>query len=134
MATKFNGTKILVSVGGTAIAAATSHSLSLSSDMADITSKDSLGWKEILPTLKSWSIDEDALLAYDATVGYVQLFGALKDRTKVTLVFTNDTVGDQAFTGEAYITSLDTDGPMEDAATFSCSFEGTGVLAMTTIT
>lgn len=130
----FNGTKILVYVDGIAIAGGTSHSLSLSSDMADITSKDSAGWKEILPTLKSWSIDVDSLLAYTGTRGYKQLFEYLKNRTKVSVKFRNDVSGDQTFKGDMYITSLDSDGPMEDAATFSCSLEGTGELVMTTIT
>ena len=141
--TKLNGTKIAFylgttvaaeATGGTKLGAATSHSLSLQSDMADVTTKDSLGWKEIIPTLKSFTIDVDALLTYDETYGYESLFDALINRTPLYFRLSTDATGDEKWFGACYITSLEQNNPMEDAVTYKASFEGTSNLTRSTTT
>ena len=144
MSTKLNGTKIglytgtttgvYASGGGTKIGSATAHSLSISSETADVTSKDSAGWKEIIPTLKSFTIDIDALMAYDETHGYEVLNDALINRTLLYVKLSTELTGEEKWYGTVYITSLEQNNPMEDAVTYTASFEGTGVLTRATTT
>lgn len=141
--TKLNGTDLgiylgttvaAMATGGTLLGAATSHTLSMQSEMADVTTKDSGGWKEIIPTLKSFTIDVDALLTYDETYGFESLFDALINRTPLYFRLSSEDTGDEKFYGQCYITSLEQNNPMEDATTYTASFEGTGILTRATIT
>jgi predicted secreted protein len=50
-----NGTKMLLYVGGVAVAGATSHSLSLNMDTRESTNKDSEGWRELMESVRSWT-------------------------------------------------------------------------------
>src|SRR3990167_2590274 len=127
--TKINGTRLGLYIAGTLLGAATSHSLSLSGNSMDVTTKDSGGWKEILPGLKEWSIDCDALRADDQTgKGHKDIFDALVNRTKLSVKFRTATTGDEAFVGEVYVTSFEKNAGLEEAASYSASFEGTGAL------
>lgn len=132
--TPFNGTKMLLYSGSTAIAASKSHSLSFSSEMMDVTTKDSGGFKEILPALKSWTIDCEGLVAFDNANNYELLFDALKNRTKLSVKLDNSVVGDERLKGDCYISSLEMNAPMEDVVSFTASFEGTAALTRETIT
>jgi len=132
--TKLNGTKIALYYSGSKIGAATSHSLSLQTETADVTTKDSLGWKEIIPTLKSWSTDMDALMTFDETVGYEALYDAFINRTLLYVKLSTEVTGEEKFYGTAYITSLEANAPQEDAVTYSCSIEGTAALTRATVT
>lgn len=132
--TKLNGTKIAFYYSGSKVGAATSHSLSIQSDMADVTTKDSSGWKEIIPTLKSFSIDTDALMTYDETTGFEALMDALTTRTLIAFKLSTEITGEEKFYGNCYITSLEQNAPQEDAVTYSASFEGTGTLTRATVT
>lgn len=134
--TKINGTKILVYSAGTAIGAATSHSLTIESDTMDVTTKDSAGWAEILPTLKSWSIDVEALLTFDETPkrAYDYLYDAFIARTELTVKFSSEVSGEDKYYGQAYITSAPIEAPMEDKVTYSVTFQGTGALTRQVIT
>ncbi len=51
----------------------TECSISMSTDMRDITTKTSGGWRELLPGLKSASVSLSGLFAEDATNGFKQL-------------------------------------------------------------
>lgn len=141
--TKINGTKIGIylgttvaaeSTGGALLGAAQSHTLSLQTETADVTTKDSAGWKEIIPTLKSFTIDVDALLTYDETYGYEALHDALINRTLLYFRLSTDVTGDEKWFGACYITSLEQNAPMEDGASYTASFEGTATLTRSTTT
>lgn len=132
--TPFNGTKLGVYSGGTLIAGATNHSLSISAASIDVTTKDSLGWKEIISGLREWSISADAVVAYDATLGVEALFDALANRSKLTLKFSTEISGDERWSGSAYVTSIEKTAGLEEAVTFSVTFEGTGAITRSTVT
>lgn len=133
-ATKINGTSFLLYNGTNAYAAAKSHTLSVSSETMDVTTKDSAGWKEILPALKSWSVDVEGLVAFDNNFNYESLLDALTNRTLLSVKLQTLTVGDERFKGDVYVTSVELNAPLEDVISFSCSFEGTGALTHETIT
>lgn len=132
--TKLNGTSIGIYYGTQILGAATSHTLSIQSETADVTTKDSAGWREILPTLKSWSISVEALMTYDETYGATELRAALTARTQLNFKFQTGASGDDNYYGNGYITSFEINAPMEDAVTYSATFEGTGAIAVATTT
>jgi TP901-1 family phage major tail protein len=126
--TILNGTDIGIYVGGTKIAGCTSHSTSTSHSLRDATSKDSGGWSESLEGLREWSGEGEGFFAHDATYGYDELFALMQSRGVVTIRFSNETSGDEYHEGQAFLTELSADAPVEDSTTFSFSFQGTGAL------
>ena len=112
----------------------TECSISMSTDMRDITTKTSGGWRELLPGLKSASLSLSGLFAEDATNGYNQLVDNQIAGTKLGIEFTNTgtgavpNIGDEQFTVEGYITSLEQSAGVEDNVGFSLSLEVTGTV------
>lgn len=130
----FNGTNLGVYVGGTIIAAATDCSLSLNMDTIDITTKDSAGYRELLAGLRSGSMSCNGLIDYQSSnQDTVDLVTAWTNRTSLTLKFSNEITGDQSYTASGFLTSLEQSGGTEDTATYSASFELTGVVTPATI-
>ena len=131
----FNGTELGVYIGGTFIAAATDCSLSMSMETIEITTKDSAGWRELLGGTKSGSMSVSGLIDYNDTNQDVDdLFTALSNRTELTLKFAkaNPVVGeDYNYSASGFITSLEQSGGTEDTATYSASFELSGVITQT---
>lgn len=105
-------------------------SLDMSSDDIDITSFDSNGWKEFMQGLKEWSGSFEGNFEPNDTNGQVALINAWLTGQKVKLELqVNSNV---KFSGEALITpSIET--PVDDKASFSCDFQGTGPLTPTGI-
>lgn len=126
-----NGTDLLVYVGTTAIASATSHTLNIGNDMRDTSNKSSAGWKEQLAGQRNWTIDGEGLFSFDAAYGFTQLFTLMTNRTKVTVKFAGPS-GDKKWSGDAFLSSLSASAPNEDNTTYSFTFEGTGALTEAT--
>lgn len=136
----FNGTNLVVFVGTEVIAHATSCSLSVSADLPDATTKQSLGWAEEIAGLRSWSLTTDGLATVEPTgTDYVvgDIFSALNGRTKVTVKFSTANgstpiTGDLYWEGTAFVESLDITADMESPVTYSVSFTGSGLLEQKT--
>ena len=126
-----NGADLLVYVGGSLIAHATSCSLDLSMATRDISTKSSAGWSAKGAGQRNWSVSGDGLYAFDATYGFSELMALITNRTSVTLkVATVDPLNDR-YTGTAFLTSLSMSAPNEDNTTYSFTFEGSGALTDT---
>jgi predicted secreted protein len=112
----------------------TECSISLSTDIRDITTKTSGGWREILPALKSASLSLSGLFAEDATNNFNQLVDHQIAGEKLYVVFTNTgagaaaNAGDEQFDVSGYITSLEQTAGTEDNVTFSMTLEITGTV------
>lgn len=112
----------------------TECSISMSTDMRDITTKTSGGWREILPGMKSASLSLSGLFAEDATTNYNQLVDHQIAGNKLFIVFTNTGAGSTANQGDeqfdvvGYITSLEQTAGTEDNVTFSMTIEITGTV------
>ena len=117
----------------------TECSISMSTDMRDITTKTSGGWRELLPGLKSASLSLSGLFAEDATNGYNQLVDNQIAGELLYIEFTNTgtgaapNAGDEQFTVSGYITSLEQSAGVEDNVGFSLSVEVTGTVARAVI-
>lgn len=109
-------------------------SISLNTDIRDITTKTSGGWREILPSLKSASLSLSGLFAEDATNGFNQLVDHQIAGDLLYVVFTNTgsgasaNAGDEQFDVSGYITSLEQTAGTEDNTTFSMTLEITGTV------
>jgi TP901-1 family phage major tail protein len=126
-----NGTKMLLYVGGIAIAGATSHTLSLNMDTRESTNKDSQGWRELLESVRSWTVSGEGLKSFDAAYGHDDLAALYVNRTPVVVKLSTEQSGETYYEGSAFLTSIDADFPNEDNSTFSFTFEGTGPLVAT---
>lgn len=132
-----NGTGLILEVstdGGTnyyPTAFATSCSLSVNMDTRDTTTKESAGWSEKLEAVKSWSVEAEGLQDFGDSAtdqNFDDLFAKLIARDSVKISFTTGATGEYQYRGDAFITSLSMDAPMEDNVTYSISLEGTGAL------
>lgn len=126
-----NGSLIGVYIGNTKILNGTTSKFGIKMATRDTTNKDTSGWKTALGGLLNWEGSGDFLFAEDASYGFSDLFAAITARTAVTIKISSEVVGDNYYSGSAFLTSLDKDDTMEANSTFSVSFEGTGVLAET---
>ena len=131
-----NGSDFLVYVEGVAIAHATSHSLNVTQATRDATTKDNLGWRSKLSGMREWSCTADGLISLDqsAILGTTDLFTLMTNRTTVTVKFATDNSGDAYWGGEAILSSLNLDAPMEENGTYSATFEGVSSLVEYTVT
>lgn len=130
---KINGNELLLYVNGSAVACCLNHSLQMSTEEIDVTTKDSDGWKEIILGLRSWIITGEGLTEFSATYGFNDLVTVWKNKTMVTIQFKTDNTDDKVFSGSAYITELSEDAAMNDATSFSFTMQGTGVLSYAVI-
>ena len=129
--TIFNGTNLLLKViqdGGTlaTVAHTTSCSISFSNDVSDITTKDSAGYSEIIPAVRSAEISFDGLIDYTDSAGGDELAAYLLGRTKVDVSFGTAATGDTVYTAEGYVTSIEITGDAETAVTYSGTIQITG--------
>ena len=105
-------------------------SLDMSADDIDITSFDSAGWRERMQGIKEWSGSFEGNFKPEDTTGQAALINAWLNGQKVTLELqVNEAV---KFSGDALVT-LNIETPVDDKASFSCDFQGTGPLAPTGI-
>jgi len=117
----------------------TECSISMSTDMRDITTKTSGGWRELLPGLKSASLSLSGLFAEDATNGFNALVDHQIAGDKLYVIFTNTgsgaaaNAGDEQFDVAGYITSLEQTAGVEDNVGFSATIESDGTVARATI-
>lgn len=112
----------------------TECSISLNTDIRDITTKTSGGWREILPALKSASLSLSGLFAEDATNNFNSLVDHQIAGNLLYVIFTNTgagstaNAGDEQFDVSGYITSLEQTAGTEDNVTFSMTLEITGTV------
>lgn len=122
------GSDLILYVGEVAIALSTSCEVSISTNMLDVTNKDSNGWKRILPDVKEWSISSDHMVAYDAAYGVKEILAAQLAGTKLSVKFSTEVTGDMVLSGNVYIDSNNINAAQGSPATFSFSGQGDGEL------
>jgi len=146
---QLNGTDLSVYItpdGGSAtlIAYATNATININHSPRSTSNKESGGWEENMEGMRNWDISCDALYAWltpaAGAIGgltlselYTQM---VHTRTKLDVTFgtTGSTTEDTKYTGSVWLTSASLTAPLEDTATFSVSFQGTGALTQTIAT
>ena len=137
-----NGTELKIYSSGTTnlVAFAQNCTLTVNNTTREITNKESAGYKEVLESLRDWSIDVDGAYAWtnssaspltDGVDDLIQT-NILANRLQFDVIF-GDTAStsDVSYAGKVYITSASMTGGTEDTATYSLTLEGTGALTQT---
>mgnify|MGYP003132156666 FL=1 len=132
-----NGTNLGVYIGGTLIGFATSATINVNQSLRSTSSKASGGWEENMEGIRNFDVSTDALYLYEQAGGGAiseftadELYNHIHNRTSFTLKFGSGTSasGDINYEGTAFVTSISISAPMEDTATYSVSFQGSGQL------
>jgi len=131
----FNGTLTILKFDGTQMAELTNVTCSLNQETFDTTSKESGGWSEILPGVRSATFSAEGLVDFQAATNkdLADVFTAFTNRTVVAIEWTNAVTGDKKLTCNAYITSCEISAPMESEVTYSIEFQSTGAVTSATI-
>lgn len=136
-----NGTDLLLSMDGEVVAHAKSHTISITMDVRDTTSKTSGIWKEKAGGRMDWNTKVDALVSYEATIcNYQTMMAAMLARTPVVITSIDNTggtivaglvtpvIGSSILTGDAIITNVELTSGDAENVTFSVTFDGSGPL------
>lgn len=121
------GTGGAVKLDANKVAEIANWSLDLGADDIDVTSFDSNGWKEFLAGLKEWSGSIEGNFVSTDTNGQKAILQAWLNGN--ALVFTFEVSSGVSFTGNAYV-KPSIEVPVDDKASFSCDFQGTGPLIL----
>lgn len=144
------GGDLMLFVNGKSIAFATNHTLSISADTKETSTKDSGGlWQTSEVGMLSWSCSSENLMGNPmAGIGYDELFQMMVARKPITGVFAlegNSTdfaegklgaapaagwtpKASDGYTGQMIITSLEKNAPNGENATLKVDFTGVGEL------
>lgn len=139
------GSMLQVSVGGNILGFATSHSLSITTNTTEVSTKDHGDYPGIIAQNITWEVQCENLYSDD---NGQKLMAIQKSKQPVTLIFAkvnydpndekgivghNNTHGDSTWElgdvilqGQAYLTSFSINAPAGDNATASCTFTGNG--------
>ena len=130
----YNGTLQVLKMDGTQLAELTNVTASFSQETFDVTSKESAGWAEILPGIRSATFSAEGIADFQATnKDLADVFLAYTNRTAVAIEWTNGVTGDKKVSCSTYITSCEINAPMEDTVTYSIEFQSTGAVTVATI-
>jgi predicted secreted protein len=119
-----HGKKLIITVGGSAIAGAKSCEINIQCDDLEVASATQGKWREFLAGRKDWSVTCGHLLPASGTP---LKSSAAMVGTKVTLSIQTDMTGD-ILTGSAIVKSWRASGAVDNLATGAFSFRGSGAL------
>lgn len=130
----FNGTNLIITVEGATVGHTTSCTLSLSNDLPEATTKDSSGFQEVIAGVMSGEISFEGLVAYDDSANAIEMADYLLARTQLTCVFGTAESGDDVFTAEGFLSSVEMSAEAESPVSYSGSITLTGSITKSTNT
>lgn len=119
-----HGKKLIITVGGSAIAGAKSCEINIQCDDFEVASATQGKWREFLAGRKDWSVTCGHLLPASGTP---LKSSAAMVGTKVVLSIQTDMTGD-ILTGSAIVKTWRASGAVDNLATGAFSFRGSGAL------
>jgi len=128
----FNGTNLILKIETTTLGHTTSCTLTLNNDLPEATTKDSNGFQELISGVMSGEISFDGLVAYDDSANAIELADYLLARTQLTCVFGTDETGDDVYTAEGFLSSVEMSAEMESPVSYSGSISLTGAITKST--
>ena len=121
-----DGTDVLVTWGGGAVAAQTNSDENWSADERETSNKQSGDYKQSKPARKSGDLSLTFLFDDNATLGYQELFADFKAGNIKELKVSTQTSGDEELVCDAWINSLSRSYPDQDNQECSADFTFTG--------
>ena len=113
-----NGTSFGLFHNGNLLGHSTQSRFSLNVDLPDATSKDSLGFKEVIAGIRSGSISVAGLVDYSDTVNFDQLASMVLTKEINEWVFTQEAFEGLTLTGKGYINNVEQVGDMENLVSY----------------
>ena len=113
-----NGTSFGVFHNGNLLGHSTQSRFSLNVDLPDATSKDSLGFNEVIAGIRSGTISVAGLVDYSDTVNFDQLASMILTKEINEWVFTQEAFEGITLTGKGYINNVEQVGDMENLVSY----------------
>lgn len=129
----FKGNLFGLYIGGTLIACARDCSFDGTNETIDATCKDNDGAKQVLLGQQGGTFNVDGLVVMDASYGFVDLIGVWLNKTEVVVLMSTEETGDTTITASCLLTNITVNGPLNDVANFSATFETTGAITTPTV-
>ena len=126
-----NATSFLLLKDTTVIGHSKNTSFNVNVDLPESTSKDSLGWKEVIPGVKSGTLSCECLTDYSDTLNFEQLADMVLTKQKATFYFKDNVNPKLIVRGEGFINSVDETTEFETATSFNLEINLTGVFSIT---
>ena len=123
---------------GTPFGASTNCTFNTSVDQVEITTLATGSYKEYIGSQVNWNVSVDGLIALSG-YSYLSLLSKLQNKQSIEVRFSidndngdgSDTYGYSIIAGTCNIVSLDINGPMENASSYSANLQGTGAYSIT---
>ena len=123
---------------GTPFGASTNCTFNTSVDQVEITTLATGSYKEYIGSQINWDVTVDGLIALSG-YSYLSLLSKLQNKESIEVRFSidndngdgTDTYGYSIIAGTCNIVSLDINGPMENASSYSANLQGTGAYSIT---
>lgn len=122
---KVSGNLMLIYKDGVAIACTTDASFTLNNEQIEVTCKDNDGAKQYTLGGQDWNFTVGGIFQFD-NVGADTLTDMAIDKEIATIRFGTDVVGDFFLEGEAYISTISIQSPLNGPVTYTATFQGTG--------
>jgi predicted secreted protein len=124
-----NGNDLGIFIGSEFIACTTDATISMSREVIEATCKDNGGARQVLGGSLSWTMTAAGLWKFDAGYGIEDLVDAILADTTLTARWSmeSSTIGDFYLEGSVKVTSVEASSPVNGAATWSVTFEGSGL-------
>lgn len=122
------GVTVLVKIGDAALGGQKNATLHEERDATEVTTKSNWPNRAYKPGFGTWTVSCDGMIvASNAAMTALRAAFVGGNEVEVEMVAGTD-VGCITYTGQAIIKSNDLEFPMEDGATYSIEFQGTGAL------
>jgi len=112
---------------------ATDFDFEVNKETIDITTFDSVGWKDFMVDMKEWKVSFSGLVTRGVPaagqISYDEVLASLVGSdTQFTLIIKSTTAADQYFIGRGYLTSMKASGSVGDKMTYAGEVQGIGVV------
>ena len=126
-----NATSFLLLKDTTVIGHSKSTSFNVNVDLPESTTKDSLGWQEVIPGVKSGTLSCECLTDYSDALSFEHLADMVITKQKATFYFKDAVNPKLIVRGEGFINSVDETAEFETATSFNLEINLTGVFSVT---
>ena len=126
-----NATSFLLLKDTTVVGHSKSTSFNVNVDLPESTSKESLGWKEVIPGVKSGTLSCECLSDYSNNLSFEELADMVLTKQKATFYFKDNVNPKLLVRGEGFINSVDETAQFENATSFNLEINLTGVFTVT---
>lgn len=133
--THLNGTSQKLFIDTVALGFIRDISTDISANMIDTSNKDAGDWATFLAGRKTATVSGSALMRFDATEGFTNLFADIDAGTEVALVISNENAGDNEWSAaKALVSSLSVSYPDDDVVSYDFEFQVSGEVTYPVIT